>query len=238
MLSLTLMTLADAVAATNPRMLQEEVSALESLTKAELFIPIIVGVCGILMLMFGFKAYKPIVLLNCVALGFGGGCLLGESSQIAIVAGVIGGLVMGAVAWPLMKWAVSICGGLVGAVIGMIVWTYFLPQHAALNWAGGLVGMVLFGMLSFILFKTNVILFTCVQGAAMLVLGVCAILIRCTAWHVEIHQNLTQKPILLPLLTLAVAILGIVFQQQKHGLVGHDGAPAGKSPPKPEGAKK
>jgi hypothetical protein len=243
MFSIAFQTLAantTANAPANPRILPEEVKALESLAGAEFFVPLAILVCGVLMLFFGYKAYKPIVVINCLALGYGVGSLLGESAQITIVAGVIGGLVMGAVAWPLMKYAVSVCGGLVGAIIGMIAWTYFLPQHAALCWAGGLAGMILFGMLSFILFKTNVIFFTCVQGAAMTVLGVSALLLRYTPADMQhdIHHNLTQKPILMPLLTAAVAILGILFQQQKHGLLGNDGAPAGKSGAKSEPAKK
>jgi hypothetical protein len=78
----------------------------------------------------------------------------------------------------------------------------------------------------------------------MVVLGTSALLIKSTPWQDEIHRNLTQKPVLMPLLVIAVALLGVVFQQQKHGLVGNDGAPAGgggkgSGAPKPaEPAKK
>lgn len=224
-------------ATASPKIHPQEVQLLDALAKAELFIPITVLIGGAAILLFGWKTYKFIVVLNCIALGFWVGSVLGESAQIAWVSAIIGGLVLGAISWPFMKYAVAISGAAVGFVVGMCIWTYFQPQHVSLAWAGGLVGMVLFGMLSFTLFKTNVILFTCVQGAAMLVLGTSAILIKHSPWQKEIYHSLTQKPILIPLLTLSLAILGMLLQHHLHGLVGNDGSlngAGGGGKPKPK----
>jgi hypothetical protein len=216
----------------NPRILPQEVTVLEALSKAETFIPITVGIGGAAMILFGWKVYKWIVVLNCIALGFWVGNMMGEAAQITMVSAIIGGILLGAISWPMMKYAVALCGASVGFVLGMVVWTYFQPEHVKLAWAGGLVGLVLFGMLSFTLFKTNVILFTCVQGAAMLVLSASAILIKHSQWKTEVHQNLTQKPVLLPLLVIAVSAVGIFLQHRMHGLVGNEGSlnGAGKKP--------
>ncbi|MEI8195305.1 MAG: hypothetical protein WCI73_05300, partial [Phycisphaerae bacterium] len=162
-------------------MLIEQRETLDSLVKAQIFFPITLAVIGILLLLFGFKAYRAVVVFNCIALGFWVGGLLGEKVRIATVAAVIGAVLLGAISWPLMKYAVALCGGLVGAIVGKVVWAWAdLPPDLA--WAGGLSGLIMIGLLSFLLFKLSVIFFSCVQGAAMVVLGVSALLIQHTPY--------------------------------------------------------
>ena len=208
--------------------LPEQSRVLDSLVGAEVFFAAALAIIGVLLILFGFKAYRWIVVFNCVALGFWLGGLLGDKAQIATVAAVLGALLFGAISWPLMKYAVAICGGLVGAVVGMAIWAY-CEQPVGMAWAGGLVGLVVLGMLSFILFKTSVILFTCVQGATMFVLGSAAMLIKYTPWASEVGNSLNSKPVLMPLLVTSIALLGLIWQHQRHGLIGNDGALAGVS---------
>jgi len=210
------------------RTLPEQSQVIDSLVSAEVFFAASLSVIGILLILFGFKAYRWIVVFNCVALGFWLGGLLGEKAQIATVAAVLGALLFAAVSWPLMKYAVAVCGGLVGAVVGMAIWAY-CEQPVGMAWAGGLVGLAVLGLLSFILFKTSVILFTCVQGATMFVLGSAALLIKYTPWAHEVGSSLNTKPVLMPLLVTSIALLGLIWQHQRHGLIGNDGAPAGGS---------
>ncbi|MGN6367797.1 MAG: hypothetical protein ACTHN5_06010 [Phycisphaerae bacterium] len=206
--------------------LPEQSRVLDSLAGAEVFFAAALAIIGVLLMMFGFKAYRWIVVFNCVALGFWLGGLLGERAQIATVAAVLGALLFGAISWPLMKYAVAVCGGLVGAVVGMAIWAY-CEQPVGMAWAGGLVGLVVLGMLSFILFKTSVILFTCVQGATMFVLGSAAMLMKFSPWSSEVGNSLNTKPVLMPLLVTSIALLGLIWQHQRHGFIGNDGAPAG-----------
>ncbi len=206
--------------------LPEQQRLLTSLTESDLFFPVAFLVLGLLVVLFGYMAHRWIVVVNCVALGFWLGGLLGQRAQIATVAAVLGALLFGAISWPLMKYAVAVCGGLVGAIIGMAVWAY-CEQPLNMAWAGGLVGLAVLGMLSFILFKTSVILFTSVQGALMFVLGAAALFIRYTPWSSQAQDAFTHRPILMPLLVLSIALLGLIWQHQKHGLIGNEGAPGG-----------
>jgi len=228
-----------AATATAPRTLPEQGRILESLTTAQILFPITLCVIGILLMTIGFKAYRWIVLLNFVALGYWIGERLGNYNQIGFVGAIIGAALLGVAAMPLMKYAVATCGGLVGAVIGMVVWAY-CDQPMDMAWAGGLVGLAVLGMLSFILFKTTVILFTSIEGAAMLVLGTCALLMRYKPWAQDVGHNLDTKPVLIPLLVLSLAMIALFWQHQKHGLIGNDGAPAGAGggSPKPAGGDK
>lgn len=210
--------------------LPSQTNLIDSLVHSEMFIPILTMVLGIVILLFGFKAYRALVVFNCIALGFWIGASLGARAQVTTVAAVIGAVMMGAISWPLMKYAVAVCGGVVGAVVGMVAWAYFdLPLGLA--WAGGLTGLVILGMLSFILFKASIILFSCIQGAAMLVLGASALLIRYTPWQSDVSHGI-NKPVMIPMIVLAIAVLGVVWQQQKYGLL--DGGAGGGGGAKPE----
>jgi hypothetical protein len=117
-----------------------------------------------------------------------------------------------------------VCGGLVGFVIGMVIWAY-CEQPLGMAWAGGLIGLTILGMLSFIWFKTTVILFTSVQGAAMFVFGACALIMHYAPWQKQVSASLDSRPILIPLIISTVTVLALFWQHAKHGLIGHDGAP-------------
>ncbi len=222
---MTILALAAAAAS-----LPEQNNILNMLVKAEPFFPAGLAIIGALLLIFGFTHHKWIAVINCIALGYLVGGILGEKAQISVVGGVIGAVIFGAISWPLMKYAVAISGGLIGAIVGMGVWVY-LGQPESQRWAGALIGLTVLGMLSFVLFKASVILYSCIQGAAMVVLGTCALLIKYTPWNTTLHNNFDTKPILMPVLVFAVALLGMIFQHQKHGLLdtGAGGAKGGGS---------
>lgn len=222
--------------------LPQQARILDALSTAQVFFPIALCVIGALLMIFGFKAYRWIVLLNCAAMGYWVGRMIAlahvpeanaagahathdQTDVIVIVMSIVGAVLLGVLAMPLMKYASAICGGLVGAVIGMVVWVYF-EQPVEMAWAGGLVGLAVLGMLSFILFKTSVILFTSIEGAAMVVLGASALLMRHKPWEKQVSSSLSQ-PVFVPLLVIAVAALALFWQHQRHGLIGHEGAPGG-----------
>src|SRR6185436_20116241 len=136
--------------------LPEQSPIITQLTSAQILFPIALCIIGGLLMSFGFKAYKWIVLLNFVAIGwwlgpqpFRSQMAAHGTDDLAIVASVAGAVLLGVLAWPLLRYSVAACGGLVGFVIGMVVWGYF-DERMDFAWAGGLVGLAVLGMLSFI----------------------------------------------------------------------------------------
>jgi hypothetical protein len=225
--------------------LPQQSQLLQDLTTAEIFFPVALIIIGGLLMAFGFKAYKWIVLLNFVAIGWWLGSQLFLNAETAdkgaddlmIVSQVAGAMLMGIVAWPLLRWSVAACGGFVGFGIGMVVWAY-CGQPVNMAWAGGLVGLVVLGMLSFVLFKTSVILFTSIEGAALFVFGTCALLLRYAPWEKQVATSV-NKPILIPMVITTIAAISLFWQHQQHGLIGHDGAPAaGPKPGSSSGGEK
>jgi hypothetical protein len=212
--------------------MREQGQILQTLASSEVFFPIALLVCGTLLLFWGFKAYRWVVVCNCVALGWYWGSALGARAQIATLGAILGAVLLGAICWPLMKYAVAVCGGTVGALVGMSMWAYF-GQPDSERWAGAMIGLITLGLFSFILFKASVIVFSCVQGAIMAVLGASAMLMRFTPWNHTIYSTIDSRPIVMPVLVASVALLGILMQHQRHGLLdggsgGHGGAGGGE----------
>src|SRR6185312_2478918 len=132
---------------------------------------------GIVYLMFGYSIFKALVTLNAMAAGAYLGALLGKSSNAVAAGAMIGAMIAGAITFPLMKYAVMIMGGIFGAALGASLWRQANLQPE-LAWAGALSGLIFFGMLSLVLFRGSVILYTSLQGAVMLVFGVLSLLYK------------------------------------------------------------
>ena len=131
-------------------------------------------------------------------------------------------LLLGALAFPLMKFAVAIFGGITGACIGANLWAGIasalnravdteIPVNA--YWIGALVGLMLCGMLAFILFKLSVVLFTSVSGATVAVLGGLALLLSFDPWYETIKSGLTASQLVVPLLVFVPAVIGLILQE-------------------------
>jgi len=183
---------------------------------------------GLLCMLQGYKLYKGVVLLTALGLGLVVGYQLGEHIQAeAIVAGCLG-VLLAVVAWPFMKFAVAICGGLAGAFVGANAWsaiaTHLNAQAEAINlppdayWAGALTGLVLFGLLSFILFELSVVMFTSLSGSVLAVLGIVVLLLQVAAWRDSIAAGLKANPLIMPMLIVVPALIGLVLQYQFGGL--------------------
>ncbi len=184
-------------------------------------------VVGVLCLLQGYKLYKWVVILAALVVGVAVGYRLGQHIQAEAIAAGCVGVLLAVVAWPAMKYAVAVCGGLAGAFLGANAWTAF-AHHLAANgnaslpadeyWAGALIGLVLFGLLSFILFELSVVVFTSVSGALLAMMGIVALLLQVPAWRTSIGGAIEANPLVMPLLVVVPAAVGLVLQYQFGGL--------------------
>src|SRR5688572_18564947 len=131
---------------------------------------ILLGLLGIIYLMYGWSLYRWLIMLNAAAIGAYIGAIIGVKNQAVVVGGIMGGVVAAAIAYPLLKWAVAVIGGVVGAFVGAGLWK-IAGQDPGYAWAGAMTGLVAFGMLSFIVFRGSLMLYTSAQGALMLLVG-------------------------------------------------------------------
>jgi hypothetical protein len=185
---------------------------------------IMLVICGVVYLAYGWKIFKVLVIVNAGFVGVLVGAYLGAAysnvhggRHMVLIGGVTGAILLAAISWPLMKYAVSIMGGLAGSFLGYGLWHYLttildkpeLNKHA---WVGALFGLVVLGMFAFIIFRLTVIIFTSVQGAVMAVTGLLAMILKYQPITLELQNRLTTNPHLTPLLVAVPAIIGFAIQ--------------------------
>jgi hypothetical protein len=177
---------------------------------------------GLICMMWGFKFYKIVVILTALITGIVLGFKFGVTVQREVIVAGCMGVLLAVVAWPLMKYAVALSGGLAGAFIGASIYTGLAMEMAnhgqafnpQMSWVGALCGLMFFGLMSFILFDLSVVMFTSMSGAVMFMLGTVALLMNVEAFRPAIVSSMSQTPWIMPMLVMVAAVIGVVMQQQ------------------------
>lgn len=167
---------------------------------------------GVIYLLFGIKVFKALMMLNAAAVGAAVGYLVGQRTEMGFALMVLCGFLAAALTWPMMKWAVAVMGGLFGAALGASLWNT-IGLDSAFAWSGALTGIVLFGLLSFIIFRGSITMYMSLQGSVMLVFGILGMVYKYQEVAPKITHAMTLKPFLLPMAILIPAIIGILYQQ-------------------------
>ena len=173
--------------------------------------------CGLVYMLQGWKIFKILVVVNVAVFGALAGNYLGAMAKgdTWVYTSAAGALLLGGLAWPLMKYAVSLLGGLFGGVVGFALWAYITdtinrPDLLNYAWVGGIVGLITLGLLAFVILKLVVMFITSLQGAAMVVGGVLAMLLKYLAKDLE--GPLSNNSHLMLVLIGVPTIIGFVFQ--------------------------
>jgi hypothetical protein len=137
---------------------------------------------------------------------------------------VVGAIICGVLGWYLTAFLASAIGAGCGALVGASVWNMcgLRPDFA---WSGALTGAVTFGLLSFIIFRLSVIMFTCLQGSTMLVLGSLGMAYKYPSIVKPLDEVLYGKPQVIPIVLVGLAMTGMLFQYIK-GPAGASASPA------------
>ena len=172
---------------------------------------------GAVYLLYGWRIFKVLVVICFGLLGLFAGIKIGAEFNAELQGGVIGLCLLAAVSIPLMRWAVSALGAVAGAVLTAGIWYAFeLPEKYIL--AGAAIGLVAGGMISFIVFKAAIMLFTSLGGGTLIVTGLLALF-----HHYESIQDPPTENIkemfynhnwFLPVLLLTPTLIGIIVQNK------------------------
>jgi hypothetical protein len=180
-------------------------------------------IAGVTYLLFGVYAYRTLVTINAAVVGAYLGALIGAKAGNATAGAMVGGFAACALAWPMMKYAIAIMGGVFGALLGASIWRA-AGLDPAYAWSGGGMGMIFFGMLSFLLFRGSIMMFTSLQGSVMLVFGLLGLIYKYQEIAPKVSDGLMARQFLLPLFIFIPATLGLIWQQTQYGA---PAAPAG-----------
>ena len=180
-------------------------------------------VAGVLCMFNGSRYYRFATIALAFAIGSFLGYWLGAQVKAPLVVAGCLGLLMAVTAFPLMKYAVALLGGLAGAFLGANLWsgfahavneahdsTYVDPQA---YWIGALVMLIVCGMLAFMFFKLSIVLFTSVSGSTIAVLGGLALLLSFESVRQQVTDSVTASQIVLPLLVFVPAAIAFILHE-------------------------
>lgn len=170
---------------------------------------------GVVYLLFGYCMFKFLVLINAALIGAYFGGLVGQQFNAELPAALIGGFFLAALSWPLMKYALAFMGGILGGAIGASLWrTWGLDPSFA--WSGAAIGVIFFSLLTFILFRGSVMMYTSLQGSVMLVFGLLGIIFKYNVVAPAVQGHIALQPFLLPACIFIPALLGLIYQQTQY----------------------
>jgi hypothetical protein len=180
---------------------------------------------GVVWLLYGWRIFKILVVISFALLGLYLGITVGKqiSGNQANVsnevwAGVIGLALFAFISVPLMKWCVCALGAVAGGTLTSSLWYAFgLPQ--VYMWAGAVIGIIAGGMISFIVFKVAVMLFTSLGGGAITLIGILSLLHQYETKMVEppttnIHNLIFDNQWFLPAVLILPTVIGILTQNK------------------------
>ncbi len=171
---------------------------------------------GAVCLFYGWRVFKILVVISFALLGL----FLGISITDKIVGlnshlwgGIVGMVLLAVLSVPLMKWAVCILGAAAGGILSSGIW-YASGLTERYILAGALIGMVAGGMISFIVFKIAIILFSSLGGSCLIVVGSLAILYIYPQTSERLEEIIFTKKWFLPTILMAPTLIGIVLQNK------------------------
>jgi len=171
---------------------------------------------GVVCLFYGWRVFKILVVINFGLFGLILGMkvaekLVGMNHQL--MGGLIGMGVLAVLSVPLMRWAVCILGAAAGAIFTSGIW-YAVGLPEQYIWAGGLIGLVAGGMISFIIFKVAVILFSSLWGSGLIVVGSLALLYINPKTSDLVQKLVFYRKWFLPLALMIPTIIGFILQHK------------------------
>ena len=170
---------------------------------------------GIVCLFYGWRVFKILVTISFALIGLFVGIytnkvLIGGNE---IWLGVLCMILFAVFSVPMMRWGVCLLGAAAGGVITGGGWLAInLPQQYI--WAGALVGVIAGGMISFIVFKAAVMLFTSLGGSALVTVGILAILYKYLGAAEKVQELVLTKQWFLPFVLTLSTIVGIILQSK------------------------
>ncbi len=169
---------------------------------------------GVVCLLYGWRIFKILVTLCFALVGLFGGLMINEKlvGGNGMWLGLMGAVMMGVLSLPLMRWGVSALGAVAGGILTGGIW-YACALPDKYIWAGALAGLIAGGMISFIVFKLAVVLFTSFGGGALIVTAILAVLY--SYFDPEKVQTLVfDYRWFLPVAFIVPTIVGIIVQNK------------------------
>jgi len=201
----------DAAVRRNLDVLNHPETLADVLTQINIVWAGIFVVIGGMCVLHGYRWHKILLIVLAGLLGVWAGVTVGEHVGTPEIASACLGGLFAVLAWPLLRYAVALFGGLAGAFAGANVWTA-LGHDPSLHYMGALLGLVIVGMLAFMTYRPVVIILTTIGGASLLVFGAIAAMLHVEGWRGGMLEAMQANTLLIPIVVASAAAFGAVFQ--------------------------
>ena len=171
----------------------------------------IFAVLGIMCVTHGYQWRKWIIVALAALAGMWGASQLADDVQGAQFMAASIAVITGVVAWPLMRYAAALFGGLAGGFAGANIWTA-IGQAPEQHYVGALLGLVIVSMLALTAFRSVIIALTSIVGATMFIMGAIALLLAINMWRDGLLTTIENTPMLVPILIGSTMVVGAVWQ--------------------------
>lgn len=173
---------------------------------------------GVVYMLYGWRIFRVLVVIAFGLAGMFGGIIAGAQMGSRIWGGTLGFIVLAMLAIPLMKWCVSVLGAAAGGIVTGGLWYACGLPHSYL-WAGAIIGVVAGGLMSFILLKVSVMLFTSLGGSVIMVTGMLALFYQYESKAIDPATNHIQDLVyyhqwFLPLAVILPTVIGMAVQNK------------------------
>ncbi len=171
---------------------------------------------GAVCLFYGWRVFKILVIISFSLLGLVSGIIISEKingGNNELLGGLVGLAVMAFLAVPLMRWAVCILGAIAGGLLTAGGW-YACELNETYIWAGALIGIIAGGMISFIVFRIAVMLFSSMGGGILVVVGVLALLYLYPQTTEQVESVVFTHRWFLPVALLIPTTIGVFVQNK------------------------
>lgn len=210
-----------AQATENANGLQEDVEVVpvdfiwEQITALSWLQAVIAISFGVVYLLYGWRIFRILVVISFGMFGMFLGIFIGRQMGSEVWGGLVGLGLLAFISVPLMKWAVCVLGAIAGGILTGGLWYAFeLPEMYI--WAGAIIGVVAGGMISFIVLKAAVMLFTSLGGSMIMVTGVLSLLnmyeFRQVPKTTHVEELVYEHNWFLPVVLLVPTVIGIITQ--------------------------
>ncbi len=170
---------------------------------------------GAVCLLYGWRVFKVLVVISFAVLGLFLGLIINDELGVTgnPLLPILAGITLAAVSIPLMHWAVGILGAAAGGIATAGAW-YACQFPEQYIWAGALVGVVAGGLISFIVFKISVMLFSSLGGSGLLIAGILALFFHYPNTTDQVQNFFFNVPWFLPSVLMAPTAVGVYFQNK------------------------
>jgi hypothetical protein len=186
----------------------------------------IIFLAGLVYMIWGWKIFKPLVILNIALVGgaLGGSAALWlKQEPYWWVGAIIGAVVFAVLAWPLFRACLALIGMAFGSMVGYAFYTELIvfmnrPDLAQYPWLGAVAGFIIFGVIAIGFVKPAIVLLTSLQGAMMILAASIGLMCKSASMRPQLLDRLCEAPWVAQAAVAVVTLIAITIQvtQSQH----------------------